>query len=381
MSQDTRPDPRTLAAQALGLEDPLTGAVVPPLYLSTTYTRDENYAPRATGTYIRDASPTVAHAEAVIAALEQGVAALCFGSGMAACTAPLHALEAGDHVVCGRTVYHGVIEWLERFAAARGIRYDWFETGDLAALAATIRPETRLVWLETPANPTWAITDIAAACAIAHGAGARLAVDSTCATPVLTRPLELGADLVCHAATKYLGGHSDVLAGALITRETDDFWQRIVDHRRLGGAMLGAMDAYLLIRGLRTLYLRVERQCANARAVAEFLSGHPAVERVLYPGLPDHPGHAVAARQMRGGYGGMLSFQPRGDAQTAIDAVRRCRIWKPATSLGGTESLIEHRRSSEGDIRTTTPDNLIRLSTGIEAVADLIDDLDRALAG
>jgi cystathionine gamma-synthase len=274
-----------------------------------------------------------------------------------------------------------VIEWLERFAAARGIHYDWFETGAPDTLAAAIRPETRLVWLETPANPTWAITDIAAASAIAHAAGARLAVDSTCATPVLTRPLELGADLVCHAATKYLGGHSDVLAGALITREEDAFWQRIADHRRLGGAMLGAMDAYLLIRGLRTLYLRVERQCANAQAVAEFLAGYPVVERVLYPGLAEHPGHAVATRQMQGGYGGMLSFQPCGDARAAIDVVRRCRVWKPATSLGGTESLIEHRRSSEGDIRTTTPDNLIRLSTGIEAAADLIGDLERALAG
>lgn len=373
----------TLAAQALGWEDESTGAVVPPVHFSTTFTRrKQDYGLKLGGSYIRDTSPTAAHAGAVIAALEGGAEGITLGSGMAACTAAFHALAQGDHVVCARPCYHGVVAWLEEFAEARGLRYTFAVAGDTASIEAAIRPgETKLVWLESPCNPTWAVTDIAEVARIAHAAGAQVGVDSTAATPVLTNPLALGADIVCHSATKFLAGHSDVLAGALVTATPEDpLWQRILEHRKYGGAMLGAMEAYLLVRGMRTLFLRVERQCENAMKVARFLADHPAVPRVYYPGLPDDPGHTVAARQMQGGFGGMLSFEVTGGTKEAIRAVTRCNVWKTATSLGGVESLIEHRRTSEGDIATETPDTLIRLSTGIEAVDDLVSDLDQALS-
>lgn len=376
-------DRRTLAAQALGWEDEATGAVVPPVHFSTTFTRQDDYGPRD-AVYIRADSPTASHAEAVLASLEGADHAMSFGSGMAACTAAFHALQKGDHIVCARTVYHGVVGWLETFAEARGLTYSWVPNGDMAALKDALRPgETKLVWAETPANPMWSVTDIRATADLTHEAGAVLGIDSTCATPVLTQPLALGADFVCHSATKFLGGHSDVLAGMLATNkaspEMSALWDRIVEHRKYGGAMLGAMEAYLLIRGMRTLFVRVERQCANAMAVAEFLANHPRVDRVLYPGLPDDPGHAVAVKQMTGGFGSMLSFQPAGGREDAIRTVLACRVLKPATSLGGVESLIEHRKTSEGDIVTETPDNLIRVSIGIESADDLIADLDQAL--
>lgn len=372
--------PETRAAQALGWEDESTGAVVPPVHFSTTFTRRDDYGPRD-AVYIRDDSPTAVHAEAILGELEGATAALSFSSGMTACTAALHALEAGDHVVCARTVYHGVVGWLETFAEARGLTYSWFPNDDLGALKAAVQPgKTKLVWIETPANPLWSVTDIAAAADIAHEADAALGVDSTCASPALTKPLDLGADLVCHSATKYLGGHSDVLAGMLATKDESPLWERICLHRKFAGPMLGAMEAYLLIRGMRTLFLRVERQCENAMKVAEFLSEHPKVTSVRYPGLPDDPGHAVAVKQMQGGFGGMLSFQPKGGRVEAIKTVLGCQVLKPATSLGGVESLIEHRKTSEGDIVTETPDNLIRCSIGIERVDDLIADLDQALS-
>lgn len=371
--------PETRAAQALGWEDEATGAVVPPVQFSTTFTRRDDYGPRD-AVYIRDDSPTAAHAEAILCDLEGAHSALSFGSGMAACTAAMHALEVGDHMVCARTVYHGVVGWLETFAKARGVTYTWVPNGDLNAMMTAIQPDkTKLVWIETPANPLWSVIDIAAVAEIAHEAGAALAVDSTCASPALTKPLELGADLVCHSATKYLGGHSDVLAGMLATKEETPLWERICQHRKFAGPMLGAMEAYLLIRGMRTLFLRVERQCESAMKVAEFLADHPKVTSVRYPGLPDDPGHAVAAKQMKGGFGGMLSFQPKGGREEAIQAVLACKVLKPATSLGGVESLIEHRKTSEGDIVTETPENLIRCSIGIERVDDLIADLDQAL--
>ncbi len=375
-------DRQTRAAQALGWEDESTGAVVPPVHFSTTYTRrKQDYGLKLDGSYIRDTSPTAAHAGAVIASLEGGAEGITLGSGMAACTAAFHALEAGDHIVCARPCYHGVVAWLETFAEARGLSYTFSIAGDSDAIAAAIQPgKTKLVWLESPCNPTWAVTDIEAVVKAAHAVGAKVGVDSTAATPVLTTPLALGADIVCHSATKFLAGHSDVLAGALVTATPEDpLWQRILDHRRYGGAMLGAMEAYLLTRGMRTLFLRMERQCANAMKVAEFLEAHPAVPKVYYPGLPGDPGHAVASRQMKGGFGGMLSFEVNGGRDDAIRTVTACNVWKTATSLGGVESLIEHRRTSEGDIKTETPDSLIRLSTGIEAADDLIADLDQAL--
>jgi cystathionine gamma-synthase len=275
-----------------------------------------------------------------------------------------------------------VLTWLEIFAPERGLSVDYFQAGDLAELGTVLAGgDVRLVWLETPANPTWAVTDIAAAADLAHRHGALLAVDSTAATPVLTRPLDLGADLVCHAATKFLNGHSDVLGGVLVTSDQDSaLWRRIHDHRLYAGPMLGSFEAYLLVRGMRTLYLRVPRQCENALRVAEFLQAHPGVDAVHYPGLAADPGHAVASKQMQGGFGGMLSFRVPGGREQAIGIVNRARVFKRATSLGGVESLIEHRKSSESDV-TDTPENLIRVSTGIESPDDLIADLDWMLGG
>jgi cystathionine gamma-synthase len=269
--------------------------------------------------------------------------------------------------------------WLLTDATNWGLECDFVDTSDTAALQAAIRPgATRLVWLETPANPLWTITDLAAVCSIAHAAGARVAVDSTCATPVLTRPIELGADLVMHAATKYLNGHSDVVAGALATREVDEFWERLKRVRTTLGTILGPLEAYLLIRGMRTLHLRVAQACVSAMELARRLQKHPAVAEVLYPGLPTHPGHAIAARQMRDGFGGMLSIRVREGEPVAIAAAANVHLWKRATSLGGIESLIEHRASIEG-AGSPCPTDLLRLSTGIEDVDDLFGDLDRAL--
>ena len=248
-----------------------------------------------------------------------------------------------------------------------------------AAIEAAIRPgKTRIVWIETPANPLWTVTDIAGAAAIAHAAGALLAVDSTVATPVLTQPIAHGADLVMHSATKYLNGHSDVIAGALATRAADGFWDRIKAVRAQQGGILGTFEAWLLLRGMRTLHLRVAAASRSAQAIAEHFARDPRVEAVLYPGLPDAPGHAIAARQMQGGFGGMLSLCVKAGEQAAIATAARVALWKRATSLGGVESLIEHRASIEGP-GTPCPANLLRLSVGIEDTADLIADLDQAL--
>jgi len=373
--------PETLAAQALYARDAATGAIIPPIVLSTTYARDAAYQLAGPG-YSRDENPTPVHAERVVAALEGGAAALAFASGMAAATAAIRALcRPGDHVVAPRVGYYNLRGWLERFAARWGVGLTLVDTTDLHAVRAALRPgATRLVWIETPANPTWDVTDIAAVAELAHGAGALLAVDSTCATPVHTRPLALGADLVMHSATKYLGGHSDLLAGMLIARAEDEAWAQIRGLRHDEGACLGPLEAFLLLRGLRTLFVRVEQQSRTAQALAERLSALalPGVS-VAYPGLPDHPQHAVAARQMRGGFGGMLSIRVGGgDASAALRVVGRLRLWVPATSLGGVESLVEHRHTVEGP-GTPTPPDLLRLSVGLEHADDLFADLRGAL--
>ena len=371
--------PATLAAQALGWVDPSTRAVIPPIHTATTFIRDPDNQYRSGRSYARADNPTFDHAEALLAALEGGAACLTFASGMAAATTVFQALAPGDHVVAPQVMYWGLRRWLTTFGRERGLAVDLVDASDLDALAAALRPGvTKLVWIETPANPTWAITDIAAAAELAHDAGALLAVDSTVATPLLTRPLALGADLVMHSATKYLNGHSDVVAGALVTARKDDFWHRIETLRHDGGAILGPFEAWLLLRGMRTLPLRIERACRTAAMLAERLAAHRSVAAVLYPGLPAHPGHAVAARQMQGGFGGMLSIRVRGGEQAAIATAARVRIWKRATSLGGVESLIEHRASVEGP-GTPAPPDLLRLSVGIEDADDLLDDLDRAL--
>jgi cystathionine gamma-synthase len=369
--------PATLAAQALGPVDPITRGLVPAIHPSTTYERDPDNQYRSGRIYTRPDNPTTEPAEALLTALEGGAASLAFASGMAAVTTVFLALAPGDHVIAPTVIYYGIRKWLRNFG--RPLAVDFVDTADLDAVRAAIRPgNTKIIWAETPANPTWAIADLAALAEIAHGAGARLAVDNTVATPVLTRPIEFGADIVMHAATKYLNGHSDVLAGTLTTARLDGFWERIVALRAGNGAVLGPFEAWLLQRGMRTLFLRVERACRSAATIAEHFNGHPKVGAVLYPGLSDFPGHAIAARQMKGGFGGMLSIRVAGGEAAAIATAARFDVWKRATSLGGVESLVEHRKSVEGP-ESPCPADLLRLSVGIEDPGDLVADLEAAL--
>jgi cystathionine gamma-synthase len=372
--------PETLAAQGLGEADPASGGLAPVINLSTNYEQQPDGSHRQGRVYTRADNPTSEQAERLLAALEgDGCACALFGSGMAAATAVFQSLLPGDHVLVSRVLYWGVRKWLAEFALTWGLDVEFTDLTDPGAVAAAIRPgRTRLLWTETPANPMWEITDLAAVCELAHAAGVRVAVDNTVATPVLTRPFEHGADLVVHSATKYLNGHGDVLAGAVLTARPDPFWERIRSWRRNAGAMPGPFEAWLLQRGMRTLFLRVQRASQTAMAIATHFHGHPALTGVLYPGLPDHPGHQIAARQMTGGFGGMLSIRVTGGAAHAHAVLREVQVFKRATSLGGVESLIEHRRSSEGP-SSPVPDDLLRLSVGIEAPVDLITDLETAL--
>jgi cystathionine gamma-synthase len=378
--EDRPMSPETLAAQALGEVDPVTGALAPVINLSTNYEQRPDGSYPQGRVYARADNPTSEHAEQLLAALEGGgCACALFGSGMAAATAVFQSLLPGDHVLVSRVLYWGVRKWLAEFALAWGLDVEFTDTADLGAVAAAIRPgRTRLLWVETPANPMWEITDLAAVCDLAHAAGVRVAVDNTVATPVHTRPFEHGADLVVHSASKYLNGHGDVLAGAVLSARRDPFWERIRSWRRNAGAIPGPFEAWLLQRGMRTLFLRVHRSSQTALAIATHFHRHPALAAVLYPGLPGHPGHAVAARQMDGGFGGMLSIRLADGGGHARAVLREVRVFKRATSLGGVESLIEHRRGSEGP-SSPVPDDLLRISAGIEAPADLIADLEEAL--
>jgi cystathionine gamma-synthase len=371
---------RSLAAQAMGHVDPITKAVVPPIHVATTYIRDEDNAYSSGYVYGRPDNATIREAEGVIAMLEEaGAGALLFSSGMAAATAVFQALNPGDHIVASKVMYWALRSWLMTEAVRWGLAVDFVETDNLDTLRAAVVPgRTKLVWIETPSNPLWTITDIAAAAEIAHAAGARLAVDSTASSPIHTRPLALGADIVMHAATKVLNGHSDVVAGVLAGAKADAFWEKVASIRKMQGAILGPFEAYLLMRGMRTLHLRAAAQAKSAMTLAERLSVHPKVARVLYPGLPQHPGHDIAAKQMEGGFGYMLSIQVTEGEAAAIRTAARVRLFKRATSLGGVESLIEHRASIEGP-GTPCPPDLLRLSTGIEEVEDLFRDLDEAL--
>ncbi len=378
MSEGLRP--RTLAAQALGQIDEETRALVPPVHLSSTFIRDPDNLYRSGNSYGRPDNDTVRDAEAVIGALEGAAETLAFGSGMSAAIALFLSLGPGARIVAPRAMYYGLRAWLTSEAPALGLGVDFADVEDLAALERAATPgETGLVWLETPCNPLWRISDIEGAARVAHAAGALLAVDSTCATPIFTRPLALGADVVMHSASKYLNGHSDVIAGALCFARGDALFERARAIRKAHGLILHPFEAFLLTRGLRTLDLRVRAAAANAIKLAHRLSSHAAVSSVLYPGLPRHPGHAVALRQMQGGFGGMLSIRVRGGAEAAIAAAARVAVWKRATSLGGVESLIEHRASIEGPGSPCPPD-LLRLSAGIEDAEDLWRDLDRALS-
>ena len=373
--------PRTLAAQATGKIDEATRALVPPIQISSTFIRDPDNQYRSGDVYGRPDNATVREAEALIGALEGAADTQVFGSGMSAAVALFLSLGPGAHVVAPRIMYWALRSWLANEAPSLGLHVDFVDTEDLTALERAIKPgATKLIWLETPSNPLWGVSDIAAASEIAACRLRLACVDSTCATPIFTRPLSLGADIVMHSATKYLNGHSDVVAGALAFAREDALSERAAHIRKSHGLILHPFEAFLLTRGMRTLDLRVRAAAANAMELAERLSNHAAVSAVLYPGLPHHPGHAVARRQMRGGFGGMLSIRLRDGPEAAIAAAARVNLWKRATSLGGVESLIEHRASIEGRGSPCPPD-LLRLSAGIEDVEDLWRDIDRALAG
>jgi cystathionine gamma-synthase len=371
--------PASLAAQAMGWIDPVTRAVVPPIHMASTYLRDEDNSYSSGRIYARADNPTFDQAEATLAALEGGPKALIFSSGMSAASACFLALSPGDHVVAPKVMYWALRAWLAGFATHWGLKVDFVDADRTDAIAAAVRPgSTKLVWIETPANPTWILTDIAAAADIAHRAGALLAVDSTVATPVLSRPIGFGADIVMHSATKYLNGHSDLIAGALVGARDDAYWAKLRTIRAQLGTILGQTEAWLLMRGMRTLYPRVQWACRSAQTLAERFAANPMIAEVLYPGLPSFAGHDVARRQMAGGFGGMLSVRVKGGERAAIATAARVELWKRATSLGGVESLIEHRASIEGP-GTPCPPDLLRLSVGVEETSDLYDDLDNAL--
>jgi len=374
-----QPHPETIAAQALGGIDTASGALVPPVHISATYERDADNLYSKGLVYARPHNPTTRLAEEVITTLEGGADAFAFASGMAAAVAVFDSLAAGDHVVAPKVMYWALRNWLATKLVSRGIEVSFVDMSDMSDLEMAIQKDrTRIVWTETPANPLWTITDIARVAELAHNRGAILVVDSTVATPVFTNPISLGADIVMHSATKYLNGHSDVLAGVLVTRAVDDNWRAIAATRSGSGAILGPQQAALLLRGMRTLHLRVRAASGAAQKIADHFHGHQRVDQVVYPGLPNHPGHDVAARQMRGGFGAMVSVRIKGGEQAAIAVASRVRVWKRATSLGGVESLIEHRASIEGP-GTIVPADLLRLSVGVEHVDDLIEDIEQAL--
>ncbi|HWR15022.1 MAG TPA: PLP-dependent transferase [Terriglobales bacterium] len=346
--------------------------------LSTIFERHVNGEYPQGFSYTRASNPNRSQLESALAHLEAGVEAAAFSSGSAATAAVFQALKPGDHVICSGGFY-GTKHLLEDVFAPWGLKGTVMDTVDIGAVEAAMRPETKLLWVETPTNPMMLISDIRALSDMARKRGAICIVDSTAASPVLQRPLALGADLVLHSTTKYLGGHSDILGGAIVTREKSDFFQRIRQLQWAGGAVPSPFECWLLMRGIRTLALRVRTQAANALTIAEFLSHHPKVEKVLYAGLKSHPGHEVATKQMQGGFGGLMSFLVKGDDQTALRMTTHLKVVTRATSLGAVETTIDHRYSVEPP-GTPTPKNLLRLSVGIEHVEDLIADLDQALS-
>jgi len=358
--------------------DSASGGVSPPIQLSTTFLRGADGSYLSGYNYGRSGNPNRSRLEACLAALENGAAAIAFASGSAAVSAVFQALKPGDHVVCTQDAYHGVLRILREVMTGWNLKVTYVDASDTDALRAAVTKGTRLVWVESPSNPLLRVTDLSAAAEIAHQAGAVAVCDSTFATPVLQQPLSLGMDLVMHSTTKYLGGHSDVIGGAIVCRTTDALAERIRFLQSTTGAVPSPLDCWLLLRGATTLHLRVRAQCANAMALARHLAGHKAVETVYYPGLESHPGYGLAARQMAG-FGGMLSFTLRGGEAAAMHTAAHVKLFTRATSLGGVESLIEHRASVEGP-ETKTPRSLLRVSAGVEHSADLIADLDQALA-
>jgi cystathionine gamma-synthase len=357
--------------------DPATGAVAPPIHLSTTFERKPDYAPEGY-IYGRSANPNREQLEACLATLEEGAAAMAFASGSAAAYTVFQTLKPGDHVICTQDAYHNVLRILREVMAPWSLKVSFVDASDLDTVRAAVTKETRLIWVESPSNPLLKITDLGAVAEIAHRAGAWAICDSTFASPVLQRPLAYGMDLVMHSATKYLGGHSDVVGGILVAREQGPLADRLRFLQGTGGAIPSPFDCWLLLRGTATLEVRVRAQSENALKIARWLERHPAVEKVLHPGLESHPQHALAKRQMTG-FGAMLSFCVRGGEAAAKHVSGRVKLFTRATSLGGVESLIEHRASVEVP-ESPTPKNLLRVSAGLEHPDDLIADLDQALS-
>lgn len=368
----------TLAIHAGGESDRETGAATPPIHMATTFRHGPGGERIAGYEYQREGNPTNDRLRTAIAAMEGAEAALTFASGMAAVSALMESLPSGARIVMPDDCYAGVRILAAEFLPERGLRVQRLDMANLHAVRAACADGVELLWVETPSNPLMKISDIAALAALAHAQGALLVCDNTFASPVLQQPLALGADIVMHSTTKYFGGHSDVLGGALAFKREDEFFTKVARRLHITGAVLAPFNAWLILRGCRSLPARMALHCANARGIATFLEAQPQVERVNYPGLASHPGHALASRQMRD-FGGMLSVQLRGGREAALAVAGRLLLFTNATSLGGCESLVEHRASVEGP-HTTTPDNLLRLSVGLEHVDDLIDDLAQALA-
>ncbi|MGI5212184.1 cystathionine gamma-synthase [Plantactinospora sp. CA-290183] len=373
----------TLAIHAGQEPEPRTGAVVPPIYQTSTYAQDAVGAPRLGYEYSRSGNPTRDALQECLAALEGGRVGLTFASGLAAEDAVLRALcGPGDHVVIPDDAYGGTYRIFARVTQRWGLTWTPARISDVEAVRAAIRPgETKIIWVETPTNPLLGIADIAGLASVAHDAGALLVVDNTFASPYLQQPIAHGADVVVHSTTKYVGGHSDVVGGALVTADTG-LGQELAYHQNAMGAVNGPFDAWLTLRGVKTLGVRMDRHCDNAERIADYLTGHPAVSQVLYPGLPEHPGHETAAKQMRR-FGGMISFRAAGGEEQAVRICNRAKLFVLAESLGGVESLIEHpgrmTHASAAGSPLEVPADLVRLSVGIETADDLLADLEQAL--
>jgi len=368
----------TKCVHAAKAPDPSTGAVAQPIYLSTTFERDADGGYPRGYRYSREGTPNRASLESCVAELEHGAGAVALSSGLAANMAVLELLSSGDHLIAPTDAYYGALKQFAEYATKRGVALSLASASDPDTVKAAITPHTRMIWIETPSNPLLTITDIKSVSEIGRRAGAWVVCDNTFATPVCQRPFDYAVDIIVHSGTKYLGGHSDVLSGLVVVREDGALLERLRDWQRLAGAVLGPFDCWLLRRSIATLALRVKAQCGNALRVAGFLSSHPAVEKVYYPGLTQHPRHAIAAAQMPGGFGAVLSVCLKGGSMAAIETARRTKLFRRATSLGAVESLIEHRASIEGP-NSKTPENLLRLSIGIEDSEDLIHDLAQAL--
>ncbi len=364
----------TIAIQAGRTLDAQTGAVMPPIHLSTTYLRDNE----GEFVYSRSDSPNRRALEECLTVLEGGAESAAFASGMAAVAAVFQSLQHGDHVILPDDTYFGVRELVTNLLTRWGLTHTMVDMTDLTAVSSAIQPNTRIVWIETPSNPMLKVSDIAAIADIAHNAGAAVGVDGTWATPLLQSPLAIGADYVVHSTTKYLGGHSDLTGGVVVTKKTDTLFEKIRQMQEIGGAVPSGFDCWLLLRGIRTLPYRMRGHCANGMKIAQFLAEHPQVHTVHYPGLDSHPGHEIAKRQMKD-FGGMVSIQVKGGAEKADAVVANTRIFARATSLGGVESLIDHRAPVE-DENTKTPWDLLRISVGLEHPDDLIADLAHALS-